>query len=186
MSTHYYIQSIPPHYIPRSLHPTYRRTAATAIAIATPLPTFFAAPPVNNGSVPVVPLGETGTRDAVPVGLAYKVDEARADPVPVGTRINGVLTGPEGVTAAVGTRREVPAESWGFWLAWLERAPEGLGMELLPITVAVIVLSVSVPVTVLPELPDSLPLDVPVDMAPAGPVVFGGSVSVTVVGVAAQ
>lgn len=76
---------------------------------ATPLPTFFAAPPVNNGSVPVVPLGEIGTPDALPVGLACKVDEARADPVPVGTRINGVLTGPEGVTTAVGTWREIPS-----------------------------------------------------------------------------
>lgn len=140
----------------------------------------------------MVPLGDTGTPDALPVGLAYKVDEARTDPVPVGTRINGVLTGPEGVTAAVGTRREVPlAELWDLWLElldWLGRAPEGLGMDWLPVTVAVMVLPVSVPVTVLSvlPLPDPLPLTVPVDTAPAEPVVFRGSVSVTVVGVAAQ
>jgi len=108
MNVHYYIQSVSPNHISQSFHPTYKSTAATAIAIATPLPTFFAAPPVNNGLVPVVPLGETGTRDAVPVGLEYKVDEALIDPVPVATRINGVLTGPEGVMAAVGTRRELP------------------------------------------------------------------------------
>lgn len=148
----------------------YRSTAATAITTATPLPTFFAAPPVNNGSVPVVPLGETGTPDALPVGLAYKVDEAWTDPAPVGTR------------------REVPAEPWG-WLRlpdWLGRAPEGLGMDWLPVTVAVMVLPVSVPVTalpVLPGLPDPLSLTAPVDTAP---VAVGGSVSITVVGVAAQ
>lgn len=119
------------------------------------------------------------------MGLAYKVDEARTDLAPVGTRINGVLTGPEGVTAPVGTRREVPAEPWG-WLRlpdWLGRAPEGLGMDWLPVTVAVMVLPVSVPVTALPALPDPLSLTAPVDTAP---VAVGGSVSITVVGVAAQ
>lgn len=83
---------------------------------------------MNNGPVPVVLLGDTGTPDALPVGLAYKVDEARAGPVPVGTRINGVLTGPEGATAAVGT----PAELRDLWLGllgWLGRAPEGLEMD---------------------------------------------------------
>ena len=143
----------------------------------------------------MVLLGETGIPEALPVGLAYKVDEARVGSVPVGTWINGVLTGPEGVTAAVGTRREVPlAELWDLWLELLDglgRAPEGLGMDWLPVTVAVMVLPVSVPVTVLPmlplpALPDPLPLTVPVDTAPGEPVVFGGSVSVTVVGVAAQ
>lgn len=107
MSVHNYIQNSSLIIYRLSPHPTYRSTAATAITTATPLPTFFAAPPVNNGPVPVVLLGDTGTPDALPVGLAYKVDEARADPVPVGTRINGVLTGPGGAAAAVGTPAEL-------------------------------------------------------------------------------
>lgn len=77
--------------------------STTAITIANPLPKpVLVADPVNIGAIPwiLLPLGATGPREVLSVGLRWKVDDGRITPVPVPmTRLDGVRTG---VTAAKG------------------------------------------------------------------------------------
>lgn len=78
--------------------------STSAITIANPLPNpDLVADPVNIGAVPWIPLGVTGPREVLSVGLAWKVDDGRITPVPVPmTRLDGVRTGVTVVTVARG------------------------------------------------------------------------------------
>lgn len=89
--------------------------STSAITVANPLPKpDLVAEPVNIGAISWVPLGATGPREALSVGLTWKVDDGRITPVSVPmTRLDGVRTG---VTAAKGVPESVLME-----VLWLDK-----------------------------------------------------------------